>query len=454
MPRYRRSTTIGAPVQALYEYHRRPGALQRLLPPWQDVRVMRSDDSLEPGAEVLLRMGAGPFHVNWLARHTDLAPGERFVDEQVSGPFRRWVHTHRFERAADASAVLEDDVEFRLPLGSFSESFATGLAERELDRMFRFRHHRTRHDVMRHEEHADQARQTVAITGASGLVGAALAPFLETGGHTPIAVVRSESEPDEIRWSVAEKTIDADRFRGVDTVVHLAGEPLVGRWTDAKKKRILDSRVEGTRLIAETLAALDDGPKTLICASAVGYYGRTGDEQVDETSPAGDDFLARVCQQWEAAAAPAREAGIRVVHLRFGVVLSAAGGALAKMLPAFKMGVGGKLGSGDQWFSWVALDDVIGAIYHAMFTDELAGPVNVTAPRPVTNEQFTETLGEVLHRPTFMTVPKLAVKAAFGEMGEATLLGGQRVFPRRLIDTGFVFEFNELEEALRHELGK
>jgi uncharacterized protein (TIGR01777 family) len=269
-----------------------------------------------------------------------------------------------------------------------------------------------------------------------------------------VPVVREQAGEGEIRWSVTEQAIDASAFEGVDTVVHLAGESLNQRWTEETKRRIVDSRVKGTRLIAETLAGLEDGPRTLISASAVGYYGNRGNEMLDESGAPGDTFLAEVCKKWEAAADPAREAGVRVVHLRFGVILTPKGGALKKMLPVFKMGIGGSLGGGDQYMSWVALDDVVGAIYHTMFTPELVGPVNVCAPKPVTNAEFTEILGDVLGRPTFMKVPGLAIKAMFGEMGEETVLEGQRVFPRRLLDSGFVFEFSDLESALRHELGK
>jgi uncharacterized protein (TIGR01777 family) len=300
----------------------------------------------------------------------------------------------------------------------------------------------------------NQTPRTVAITGSTGLLGTGLAAFLSGRGHTIRPVVRSQPKAGEIEWSVADETIDAHALVGVDTVVHLAGESLFGLWTEAKKRRILESRVQGTGLIARTIAGLDDGPKTLICASAVGYYGDRGDELLDESSSPGDDFLAEVVKQWEAAADPAREAGVRVVHMRAGVFLTTRGGALPKMLPAFRMGVGGKLGKGDQYFAWVAFDDVVRAFHHAMITEQLHGPVNVVAPDRVTNEQFTETLGEVLHRPTFMTVPAFALKAIFGEMGESTLLSGQCVASRRLLDSGFTFEFGLLEPALRHVLGK
>jgi uncharacterized protein (TIGR01777 family) len=237
-------------------------------------------------------------------------------------------------------------------------------------------------------------------------------------------------------------------------VIHLAGDPVSERWTADHKRAIRESRVKGTGLLARALAGLARPPKVLVTASAVGYYGDGGDRLLDESSPAGGDFLAQVSRDWEAAAAPAAERGIRVAHARFGLVLSPAGGALAKLLPSFKLYGGGKLGSGRQWTSWIALDDVIGALHHILFTDPLRGPVNVVAPNPVTNEQFGKTLGRVLGRPSAVTVPAFVIRAMFGEMADAMLLAGQRVVPRKLLESGFEFRFPELEAALRWELGK
>jgi uncharacterized protein (TIGR01777 family) len=237
-------------------------------------------------------------------------------------------------------------------------------------------------------------------------------------------------------------------------VIHLAGDPVSERWTAEHKRAIRESRVKGTGLLARALAGLARPPKVLVTASAVGYYGDGGDRLLDESSPAGSDFLAQVSREWEAAAAPAAERGIRVAHARFGLVLSPAGGALAKLLPSFKLYGGGKLGSGRQWTSWIALDDVIGALHHILFTDSLSGPVNVVAPNPVTNEQFGKTLGRVLGRPSAVTVPAFVIRAMFGEMADAMLLAGQRVVPRKLLESGFEFRFPELEAALRWELGK
>ena len=297
----------------------------------------------------------------------------------------------------------------------------------------------------------------ILVTGASGLVGSALIPYLTAKGHEVLRLVRSapRAEAAEIRWDTEKGIETPARLEGLDAVVHLAGENISeGRWTDEKKARIRDSRVKGTRTLSEALARLDDPPKILISASAIGFYGDRGEEVLNEQSAAGDDFLAEVCREWELATRPAATKGTRVVNLRFGVILSREGGALAKMLTPFKLGVGGRVGSGEQYMSWITLDDVVGAIYFALTNEALHGPVNIVAPQPVTNEQFTKTLGHVLSRPTLFPAPAFALRLAFGEMADALLLSSMRVEPLRLKESGYVFQYPELEGALRHVLKK
>ena len=295
----------------------------------------------------------------------------------------------------------------------------------------------------------------ILVSGSSGLIGSALVPLLSARGHSITRLVRMDPQPGQIHWDPERGTIEAARLEGFDAVVHLAGQNIAaGRWTPEQKARIRVSRAKGTRILAEALAALPAPPQVLICASAIGYYGNRGDEVLQEESPAGSGFLPEVCQAWEAAAAPARKMGIRVINLRTGVVLSAAGGALAKMLPAFKMGIGGVVGNGRQYMSWIALNDVVGAIVHALSNPALDGPVNAVAPHPLTNREFTVTLGRVLSRPTLFPLPAFAVRLAFGEMADELLLASQRVEPAKLASSGYKFQFPELEGALRHALGK
>lgn len=296
----------------------------------------------------------------------------------------------------------------------------------------------------------------IVVTGASGLVGSALVPALEAEGHEVVRMVRGKPVDGarEIGWDPLKGIEDTGSLESADAVVHLAGENIAeGRWTAEKKARILESRVRGTRVLSEALARLNRAPKSLLCASAIGFYGDRGLEVLTEESTPGEGFLPEVCRQWESAANPARERGMRVVHLRFGVIFSAQGGALEKMLTPFKLGVGGKLGSGKQYMSWVTLDDAIGATKHALVTETLSGPVNVVSPQPVTNQEFTRTIGHVLSRPTLFSVPAFAARLAFGEMADAALLASARVEPQRLIQTGYRFQNPDLEKALRHLLG-
>ena len=296
----------------------------------------------------------------------------------------------------------------------------------------------------------------VAVTGATGLIGSALVPFLRSGGHDAVPLRRAAASASDgaPSWDPASGALSAGALDGVDAVVHLAGENIAGRrWTAARKARIRDSRVDGTRRLAETLAGLARRPRTLVAASAIGFYGDRGDQRLDEADAPGSDFLADVCQAWEAAATPARNACIRVVHLRIGIVLTPAGGALGQMLLPFRMGAGGVIGSGRQYMSWVALDDVLGGILHALRTDGLAGPVNMVSPNPVTNAEFTKTLGRVLRRPTILPLPAFGARLAFGEMADALLLSSTRVEPSRLREGGFEFGYPDLEAALRHLLG-
>lgn len=298
----------------------------------------------------------------------------------------------------------------------------------------------------------------ILVSGSSGLVGSALIPELEQRGHRVVRLVRGEGySGDVVSWNPAAGTIDTEALADSrpGAVVHLAGESIAsGRWTETKKQRILESRREGTRLLARALAALPEPPQTMVSASASGFYGSRGDEILTEASDSGDTFLSRVCREWEAAAQPARAAGIRVVHPRLGIVLSAEGGALATTLPIFKLGGGGRIGDGRQFWPWVALDDVVGAIVHALEDDTLRGPANVSAPNPLTNAEFTRALGQVLRRPTVVPLPARAARLALGEMADELLLTSARMKPERLQKNGYEFRYPQLKGALKHLLGR
>lgn len=454
MTTFEYGSTLDAAPGAVWAWHLRPGALERLTPPWDHVRVTGREGGIADGGTVELRIGRGPLARRWVARHRDAVPGRGFVDEQVEGPFARWVHEHRFEPAGEGRTRLLDRVEYAPPLGPAGALADSLFIRRRLQRTFRYRHATLADDLAAHRR-AALPPLVVAMTGASGLLGSALTHFLTTGGHTVRPLVRRRAGPGEIAWDPAGGTIDGAALEGVDAVIHLAGESIgVGRWTEARKRRIRESRVAGTVLLARALAGLARKPQVLVSASAVGIYGDRGDEELTESSPLGNDFLAGVGAEWEAAAEPAREAGIRVVHPRFGMILTPAGGGLAEMLPVFELGAGARLGHGRQWLSWVSLDDALGLVLHALATPAVAGPVNAVAPGCVTNRAFTEILGEVLRRPTLVPAPAAVLRLAFGEMADALLLSGQRVVPAVAAATRYVFRHPDLRGALRHLLGR
>lgn len=297
----------------------------------------------------------------------------------------------------------------------------------------------------------------VLVSGSHGLVGKALTKLLSDEGHEVCRLVRRERAVGscEINWHPNRGTIDAEQLGGFEAVVHLAGESIAsGRWTEAKKRAIRESRVKGTRLLSESLAGLSSPPATLVSASAIGFYGDRDDEVLTEQSGPGKDFLASVCQEWEAATQPAAEKGIRVVKTRFGIILDSQEGALAKMIPPFRMGVGGKVGDGRQWMSWIALEDVVNALSFVLNHSSIKGPVNFVAPTPVRNAEFTRDLGKILSRPTFFPIPSFGARLVFGEMADALLLSSQKVAPRVLEKAGYRFAYPTLPAALKHTLAK
>ena len=452
--RYRKRSPMPVSAEALFAWHARPGAFERLTPPWQNVRLVQHD-GIEPGNVAQIRLGVGPFGIRWHALHGGYQPGRQFRDEQIKGPFDEWRHTHRMIPDGDHRSILEDDVEFALPFHEISHRLFETTARRQLDQLFAYRHHVTHLDLTRHLTYAERPLR-IAVTGSSGLIGRALSAFLTTGAHEVVRVVRTRDALGDgaVYWNPDADTMDAAGLERLDAVVHLAGEPIFSfPLTDEKKRRVYQSRVQGTHLLASTLAALDRPPPVLITASAVGYYGHRGDEEMTETARPGVGFLADVTRAWEAASKPAQEAGIRVAHARMGIVLSPQGPPLRQMLPFFRLGLGGRLGE-DPWISWVMLDDVVGALYHALHDPDLSGPFNLTAPHPVRLSTLAKTLGRVLRRPVWVPVPASLVRTLGGALVEDVALTSTRATPARLKETPFSFAFDHLEPGLRHVLGR
>jgi uncharacterized protein (TIGR01777 family) len=432
------SSIVDAPVTGVFAWHERPGALLRLLPPWQPIKVTQEAPSLTDGRAVL-RLPGG---VRWVAQHSGDDPPHRFVDELVSLPLH-WRHMHLFEALDGGSTRVIDDVETPVP-GSF------------LRQTFLYRHHQLAGDLAAHRGAAQRGGRhlAIAVTGSSGLIGSNLCAYLSTGGHRVVRLVRRAPRgPSERSW-------DPDRpdplsLEGIDAVVHLAGASIAGRFTDAHKRLVRDSRVGPTSELARVMAALPDGPRILLCASAIGYYGsERGDELLTEDSTRGAGFLAELVDAWEGAAQPAADAGVRVVHVRTGIVQSARGASLRLLRPLFSLGLGGPLAPGSQWVSWIGLDDLLDVFGRALSDDQLVGPLNAVAPFAVTNGVYASTLARVMRRPARLKVPVLGPQVLLGAEGAREMVqASQRVAPARLAAAGHVFRHPSLEACLRHQLG-
>jgi uncharacterized protein (TIGR01777 family) len=445
---FQHGATVAAPLDEVFGWHARPGAITRLLPPWQPVSVIEEPQSLRDGRAVL----GLPGRIRWVAQHQPdkYDPPHRFADELVSLPFRaglQWQHTHEFRRAGEAATEVVDSVETNVP-------------DRFLRRTFAYRQRELAGDLAAHNWARAYRGEPlrVALTGSSGLVGTALEAFLTTGGHQVVRLVRHPpTGPHERHWR--PDAPDIDLLDGIDAVVHLAGASIAGRFTAEHKRRIRSSRVEPTAALARVAAlaaARGGGPTGFVSASAIGIYGHDrGDEILTETSPPGEGFLAEVVRGWEEAAAPAREAGVRVVHVRTGLVQSPRGATLRLLLPLFEVGLGGRLGSGRQWMSWIGIDDLVDVYYRAVVDARLAGPVNAVAPDPVRNADYTDTLAGILRRPAVVPVPAFGPRLLLGAEGATELAqASQRVRPEQLLSAGHAFRHPQLEPALRHLLGR
>jgi uncharacterized protein (TIGR01777 family) len=441
-------SVVDHPLAEVFAWHARPGAMTRLVPPWQPMNVVAEAQSLADGRAVLGLRGG----LRWVAQHdpSGFDPPHRFVDELSSDGLTSWParivgwwrHTHEFSEAPGGTRVY-DHVDTSVPAVALRSTFV-------------YRHRQLSDDLAAHRAAANAGMQpmVVAVTGASGLVGSALSAFLSTGGHRVIRFVRRPARNElERQWNPGQPA--PDLLSGVDVVVHLAGASIAGRFTDRHKAAIRDSRIEPTRRLADAAALADDGPAIFVSASAIGYYGfDRGDALLCDESVRGDGFLADVVADWEAATAPAAEAGIRVVTVRTGIVQSARGGTLRLLRPLFTAGLGGRLGSGKQWLAWIGLDDLLDVYHRALYDDRLAGPVNAVAPEPVRNADYTKALAGVLNRPALLPVPSLGPRLLMGEQGARELAeANQRVVATKLQALGHRFRRSHITDVLAHELG-
>ena len=456
---------VKAPLEALFSYHARPGALDRLLPPWQKVEIAKRGSSIDVGTEVILSLGTPfGFPIHWHAKHTRLQPPYLFEDIQTKGPMKSWMHQHRFEATSDGGSCMIDSIDFRLPLGSLGNFLGGRYFQNELARMFRYRHETTRSDVELFQKFPSHSLR-IGVSGANGFVGSNLVALLSVAGHQVIKLTRNKvasaskgtrSQSSEyLEWSPPDGLTNPKDAEGLDAVIHLAGKGIGDhRWSQGVKQEIRNSRVNATENLAKQLSQLDAPPKVFIACSAIGYYGNRGDERLDEQSPRGEGFLADVCEDWEKATESLSQSGkTRVAHTRLGIVLAPRQGALAKLLGPVAFGLGGKMGSGNQFWSWISIADCIGAIYHLLMDERALGPFNLVSPAPVRNEDFIRTIARILHRPAFLPAPQFALELILGEMAKPLLFDSCRVYPVKLEHLGYSFRHPSLESAVRYLLG-
>jgi|TARA_B110001454_G_C12710488_1_gene430512 uncharacterized protein (TIGR01777 family) len=457
--KYEHTTTVDADIDSTFAWFEHEGSFRRLMPPWEVAEEVRADETLEVGSQRVFRFPMGPVKMTWIAEHTAYEPPHHFADTMVKGPFWSWNHNHNLTHSNGTTTVV-DDVTYQVPfgpLGNLADTVLGGMLVRgRISRMFKARELRLQRDLGRHAKFSHLPRKRILVAGSSGMIGTQLVAFLDTGGHEVWKLVRRQAKEgaNEISWNPDKGHLDSSIIEGFDVIIHLGGVGIGDkRWSKRRKQAIRDTRVNSTTLLSKTIASLENKPEVFVLASAIGWYGNRGDEELTEKSTSGEGFLPDVCTEWEAAAEAVEDAGIRTVYLRTGIVLTATGGALGKMLLPFKLGAGGPMGGGKQWMSWVSLDDQIYAIHHLVMNGDSSGAYNVTAPNPERQKNFARTLGRVLRRPAFVPLPGLVIRMIFGEMGEKLTLESQRVLPIRLQKAGYDFVHEDLESGLRDSLG-
>lgn len=449
------SSVYPCSARELYDYHARPGALERLLPPWERNTLIRREGSIQPGGKVVLKIHVGPIPLLWEAHHIEDVPGVHFKDIQHRGPFTKFSHTHSFSNI-ESGCRLDDHIHYSLPGQALLPPFVATQVRKKLQRSFEYRQHVLYEDILLHQKYS-QKPLSILISGASGTLGQTLVPMLTTGGHKVYTLVRRKPDAakQEIYWNPAKREIDTDNLPHVDAVIHLAGEYIgLSRWSEDKKRRVLESRVQGTELLAETIAALPTPPEVFLSASAVGYYGdREGTLLTEEASP-GTGFISNVCAKWEKAVLPATKKNIRTICMRLGVGLTPKGGALDRLISTSPLAYIRYFGSGNQYISWMSIDDMAAAMLHCLATPTLSGAVNIAAPSPVTNRELIEILSRVTARPRVHPLPAILLTTVFGQMASEIMLSSCRVSCDKLLDSGFRLRHENLESTLRKILGK
>lgn len=445
-----------ASSKEVFDWHKIQSAFERLSPPWDEVKIVERSNSIEKGARTIIDVRIWPIWKRWIAEHTDYTEGVSFTDTQITGPFAYWQHQHRVSPLTPNTSTLTDHIEYTLPLGILGRIFGGAMIKQKLQKMFRYRHEIMRADLEDSILAQESPIKKVVVIGASGFVGTNLCAYLDSIGLSVKKVSRrKDNTKNSAYWDPAISDPDPEIFENADAVIHLAGESIAeGIWTNAKKKRIRDSRVLSTTSLSKVLSGLKNPPKVLLCASGTGIYGERKDELLDENSAHGTGFLTEVAKEWEGATESATKSGIRVVNLRFGIVLSPSGGALKELLIPFKMRMGSYWGKASlAYMSWIAMDDLLGAVRFCMQNDHMSGPVNFVAPNPVTNYEFIRALEKVFNQKAFLPVPSFLLTLFMGQKAQDLLLSSTRVYPKKLLEHKFEFRYPKIEEALSHLTG-
>ena len=461
MPTYTHVADYDHPREDVWSWYDSSGAFRRIMPEWEGITPIQAG-ALVDGERTKFKVSLGPIKQMWVARHYGVTKGEVFNDVMEKGPFGAWDHEHKFVTTSASTSAIHDTVEWRLPLHPLTFWTAPFTVNGRVDQMFKFRTTRVRNDLDRIAGFAHLPRQRILVSGSTGLIGLQLCAFLSAAGHSITRLVRPSSKlpadangDDVVEWNDQTGELISGDLNGFDTVIHLAGAGIGDkRWSAKRKTLIRESRTVPTRNLTTLLAGLDKPPSTFLCGSAIGFYGNRGEETLHESSAPGDNYLAEICQAWEASAQPAVDAGIRTIWLRTGLVITPMGGVLQKLLLPAKLGGGGPVGNGRQYYSWVSLDDQIYSIHHLLMSPECEGHYNITGPEPLTQKRFAKVLGKVLRRPAFMPLPGFVLKIMLGEMAKGLVLDGQRVLPTRLEESGYTFQHRDLESCLRQCLGR
>lgn len=435
-------TPVAVPCDFAFAWHMRSGALERLLPPWIKVDFLFPPPIPCNKAQVGLKIYFGLFFFKWILEHENLKLNQEFRDKQIRGPFFSYLHIHRFTPIDAQSSVLSDEVKF------CSISFLEKKIAKRLLQLLKWRQQMIREDLKLIDKYASSPLK-ILISGANGFIGSQLTIFLQLAGHSVKRLVRHKQEisSDTVYWNPEKGQFSKQDFEGFDAVFHLAGASIAHRWTKKYRKKLCDSRCHDSWLLSQVLSRLDTPPKTIISASAIGFYGDCK-KIVTEGSPVGEGFLPSLCQQWESSWEAIKQRGSRVVYARFGVVLGAKGGMLRQILPLYRLGLGGRIGSGNQYLSWIGIDDVIGALYHLLMTENVSKAVNVVTPYPIRQKQFASILAAKLHRPYFFSLSSSLISLILGEMGKEMLLANIQVYPQKLLESGYSFRYPHLQEAL------